>query len=99
MQDVETPQRQKTKVITSQRCPATVVRALSSNHLAEKYELLVDKRLAIADYEIKKIKIDLQQATDEHDLRRESLRLDIEIKKKNSAVHDPTQINYFCFYI
>ncbi|CAH1107480.1 unnamed protein product [Psylliodes chrysocephalus] len=34
--DVETPQRQKTKIITSRRRPATVVKALSSNHLAEK---------------------------------------------------------------
>ncbi|KAK5648275.1 hypothetical protein RI129_003167 [Pyrocoelia pectoralis] len=65
----------------SRRRPATIVRALSSSVIAEKYELLVDKRLTIADMEIKKLAQELKWQNEKQNLEREAMMLNIEIKK------------------
>lgn len=72
----------KTEMDPSRRRPATVVKALSSNNIANKYDLLVDKRLIIANYKENKLKNEIQFNSTEHELRVQGLKLDIEIKKE-----------------
>ncbi|KAJ8913083.1 hypothetical protein NQ315_006584 [Exocentrus adspersus] len=73
----------KTPLSSNRRRPTTTVRALSSSHLSEKYELLMDKRLVIADYEKRKLENDLDMQRVEHNLKVELLKIQIEIEKKN----------------
>lgn len=59
----ETPTPKKTKFDVSRRRPATQVKALTTSEVSEKYNILMDKRLEIAE------------------LTKQSLLLDIELKK------------------
>lgn len=54
---------------------------MASNALAEKYEFLADQKNIIAQHVVKKLNREALHA-EEHQLRKKSLELDIEIKKK-----------------
>nr|CAI5848523.1 unnamed protein product [Callosobruchus analis] len=63
-------QGSKKKFDTSRRRPtSTVVRALSANDLAEKYQQLADKKILIADYTLEKLKNEVEMSEIEHNLR------------------------------
>lgn len=64
------------------RPTATLVRTLASNALAEKYDILADKKNVIADRMIQKMERERLHAEEEHYLRKECLHVDVEIKKK-----------------
>ncbi|CAH1107487.1 unnamed protein product [Psylliodes chrysocephalus] len=66
--------------LNRRRPTETVVRSLASNQLAEKYNILADKKNLIADYTLKKIKKEIEQSNEEHNMRMKALKLDIEIK-------------------
>lgn len=68
----------QTKKQLRRRRPATVVRALTSSNIAEKYNDLLDKRLNITDASLNEFK----EKNDEHSKRMELLDLEIQIKKK-----------------
>ncbi|CAH1105737.1 unnamed protein product [Psylliodes chrysocephalus] len=75
---LKTPNKQN----TSRRRPATVVRALTSSTLAEKYERLVDMSLSIAQMELTKMK----NYETFNSLKLENLKLDIEIRKRKTEI-------------
>lgn len=58
--------------------PATVVKALTSSNIAEKYDELIDRRLRIAE----RMENEFKQKTLEHLKRLELLDLEIDLKKK-----------------
>lgn len=57
------------------------MRSLASSQLTEKYNQLADKKNAIAIQVLNKIKLEMQQASEEHELRIQALKLEIESKK------------------
>lgn len=59
-----------------------MVRALVSSELAEKYNILAEKKNAIADLTLQKCENDIQQEKQLHALRVQQLQLDIELKKQ-----------------
>lgn len=71
-------QRQSTRP----RRPATVVCALASSNIAQKYDTLLDKRLEICNIEIGKIKSLVRQREEEHELNKTLISLDIAIKRE-----------------
>lgn len=73
---------QRKKLPLNRRRPHTTVKALSSSSIGEKYELLLDKKIQLATYQINKIKEDTRIQDEEHELRVTALNLDIEIRKK-----------------
>ncbi|CAH1998446.1 unnamed protein product [Acanthoscelides obtectus] len=62
----------------------TVIRSLSSNQLAEKYNLLVDKKNVIADHVQKKLEQEIDYARIEHELRVQALKYDIKKRQLDS---------------
>ncbi|KAF5303564.1 hypothetical protein FQR65_LT08165 [Abscondita terminalis] len=67
----------KTRGIKRKR-PATVVRALASSHIAQRYEELIERRLHISHC----IENEFKEKTAEHLKRMESLDLEIALKKQ-----------------
>lgn len=79
----ETPNKSlKNSQNLRRRRPATVVRTLTSNHIAEKYNMLLDKRLIICNYEEGRLKQNIENEKEEQELRKQALKLDVEIKKE-----------------
>ncbi|CAH1099685.1 unnamed protein product [Psylliodes chrysocephalus] len=79
----ETPNKSlKNSQNLRRRRPATVVRTLTSNHIAEKYNMLLDKRLIICNYEEGRLKQNIVNEKEEQELRKQALKLDVEIKKE-----------------
>nr|CAI5860960.1 unnamed protein product [Callosobruchus analis] len=62
------------------RPTATAVRSLASSTLAEQYQQLAEKKNVIADYTLKKLKVDLQHAQEAHDFKIKLLKMEIMIK-------------------
>lgn len=73
---VQTP-----KFSASRRRP-TIVRALSSSTIHDKFDILLSKRIEVADLEQKKLTIEIENCQKEHSTRMETLKLDIELKKE-----------------
>ncbi|KAF5289074.1 hypothetical protein FQR65_LT11935 [Abscondita terminalis] len=67
----------KKPVEFGRRRPATVVKALTTSELGEKYEQLLNKRLAIADLELQKIKDNVVWQKEKREMERELIQLEI----------------------
>lgn len=68
----------------SRRRPTNTVKVLTSSDLAERYNVLIEKRSAVADFHLKKMQ-------EEHALQVELLNLEIELKKQELARQTNTQ--------
>ncbi|CAH1099699.1 unnamed protein product [Psylliodes chrysocephalus] len=77
-QTVPTPTNKAKNQFVRRKRPATVVRALTSSRLAEKYDDLVDRRLRIAE----RTENEFKEKTAEHLKRMELLDFEIAIKKR-----------------
>lgn len=59
---------------------------MSASGLYEKYEKLVDKKLVTEDFLQQEIQMRLELKKKEHELKMQSLQLDIELTKKTNRL-------------
>ncbi|KAJ8911401.1 hypothetical protein NQ315_013538 [Exocentrus adspersus] len=67
--------------VASRRRPAVAVRALTSSHLAEKYNTLVEKRLTLTECQLRKTETEIKIANEEHNLKMQILKTKLKIKE------------------
>ncbi|XP_050509400.1 uncharacterized protein LOC126886483 [Diabrotica virgifera virgifera] len=67
---------------SSRRRPATIVKTLTSSNIADKYDKLLDRRLALSLFEKIRCKNQIEYETEEHRLRTQNLKLEILMKKE-----------------
>ncbi|CAG9762750.1 unnamed protein product [Ceutorhynchus assimilis] len=79
--ETATPTRKKC-LSSSRRRPSGAVKALTTSELSDKYNTLVDKRLQIADFEIKKHEMEIHQLDKENKLKIQLLELQINVEKQ-----------------
>ncbi|XP_031340997.1 uncharacterized protein LOC116169110 [Photinus pyralis] len=69
-----TPKRRHT-LSTSRRRPTTQIKALSRSELAEKYDLLLDKRIDMVNYQNKKMEEELKNSSRKEKIKAVAIKI------------------------
>lgn len=80
--EIECVSSRKREISKTRRRPAVHVKALTTSDVAEKYSVLLENRIEISNYEKAKLKNSIEFEREEHELRKEALKLDILLKRK-----------------